>query len=91
MTNGNIILFKLQETAPDYDLTKVTVPVYLYHEKYGYLISEANMQFLKEKLPNAVRVPLAVDNWNHISFLYSTDSGIFFKQLIAKIIEDTAA
>jgi len=83
----NLVRFR-QETPPDYDLKKVTVPVHLYHETHGYIISEANVQFLYDNLANAVSLSIAGYNWNHASFLFSTDSGIFFKQLIAKITED---
>ncbi|KAG5674586.1 hypothetical protein PVAND_004540 [Polypedilum vanderplanki] len=57
-------------TPPDYNLSKITAPVYLYHAGNDRFISEEGVAYLRSLLPN-VQEYRVISNWSHIDFVYS--------------------
>ncbi|KAJ8952380.1 hypothetical protein NQ318_014471 [Aromia moschata] len=69
----NIIKY-LKMVPPDYDLSRVLLPVALYYGKNDLLVGTPDVDRLAEKLPNVVKKHL-VDNdkFNHGDFLIAKD------------------
>lgn len=59
---------------PSYDLSTVTVPVYLYYSDNDWLANLKDVEKLKEELPNIVgdyEVPF--EKFNHLDYLWGID------------------
>ncbi|KZS21232.1 Lipase-like protein [Daphnia magna] len=60
---------------PPYDLSKVTVPVYLFYGASDYLSTSKDVTWLSQRLPN-VKELIKVDDthYNHFDFLWAKDN-----------------
>ena len=57
----------MQKDPPEYDLTKVNVPTYLYYGTKDWLANPTDVAFLLSKLPRSiVRGSYSFDNYNHM-------------------------
>lgn len=60
---------------PEYDLSRVTTPIYLHYSDNDWLAHQDDVQLLYRRLPNVVgqlRVPLST--FNHLDFVYGIDA-----------------
>ncbi|CAG0892516.1 unnamed protein product [Cyprideis torosa] len=63
-----------QEEPPEYDLSKTTVPVFLYYGENDWLTVPRDVEWLKTQLPNVVASFLAdLPSFNHLDFLWAID------------------
>lgn len=60
-------------TPPNYKLDNVKAPIYLYSGKFDAIVSERDVEHLKEVLPN-VRKYRSIRNYNHCDFNYGKNS-----------------
>lgn len=69
---GNIKLYR-QITPPDYDLTKVTAPGYLFHAYNDWVCAITDVERLYKKLKN-VRGKFLIPEktFNHLDFIFGT-------------------
>nr|CAD7433083.1 unnamed protein product [Timema monikensis] len=61
-------------TPPDYDLSKITAPVYLHWSDNDWMADPKDVQELNGKLPNvkgSIRVPYAA--FNHLDYMWAID------------------
>ncbi|CAG0896315.1 unnamed protein product [Darwinula stevensoni] len=76
-----------QEQPPEYDLTKVNTPVFLYYGDNDWLADPEDVVWLASELPSLIdnyRVPF--DAWNHLDFLWGIDVKEFlFNRLLEMI------
>lgn len=70
---GNLRKYE-QPTPPDYDLSKVTIPIYLFTANNDWLSSEQDVANLESKLPNLKATFLnEYKKFNHADYLYATN------------------
>ena len=62
-----------QVTPPVYDLSKVNVPVALYYGTNDWLADVADIQLLRQSLPNIVD-DLNIEKYNHLDFIWGLDA-----------------
>jgi len=77
-----------QETAPDYDIGKVTVPTYLYYGVNDIIATKENMDFLKDNLGNAMELSIAGNQWNNVAYFIATDADLFYSQITKSILNN---
>nr|CAD7577381.1 unnamed protein product [Timema californicum] len=61
-------------TPPDYDLSKITAPVFLHWSDNDWMADTKDVRELQSKLPNvkgSIRVPLAT--FNHLDYMWAID------------------
>nr|CAD7410796.1 unnamed protein product [Timema cristinae] len=61
-------------TPPDYDLSKITAPVFLHWSDNDWMADTGDVRELQSKLPNvkgSIRVPLAT--FNHLDYMWAID------------------
>ncbi|KAJ4452179.1 hypothetical protein ANN_03697, partial [Periplaneta americana] len=81
----NLVVYG-QLSPPDYDLSKVTAPVFLHYSDNDWLAAEVDVTELSQKLGNLkamVKVPFA--KFNHLDYLWAIDGP---KLLYNTIIEE---
>jgi lysosomal acid lipase/cholesteryl ester hydrolase len=80
-------------TPPDYDLSKVTVPVALFWSDNDWLADPEDVKYLTSNLPNIVandRIPLP--KFNHIDFLWGVDADVLvYKKLVSLLMKSGSA
>nr|CAD7204041.1 unnamed protein product [Timema douglasi] len=62
-------------TPPDYDLSKITAPVFLHWSDNDWMADTKDVRELESKLPNvkgSIRVPLAT--FNHLDYMWAIDA-----------------
>lgn len=63
------------ETPPEYDLSKITLPIKLFWSKNDLLSSEKDVKELYDRLPAGKEMFLVPDpNFNHIDYLWAKDA-----------------
>jgi lysosomal acid lipase/cholesteryl ester hydrolase len=78
---GNMLKYN-QSTPPKYDLNKVKAPIYIYAGGCDMLVSQHDIENLKEILPN-VRKYRVLSNYNHCDFNYGKNSrSILFEGIL---------
>ncbi|CAO1305917.1 unnamed protein product [Diamesa serratosioi] len=60
-------------SPPDYQLSNVDVPLYIYHAEEDTISVTKDVEILKTKLPN-IREYQVVNNYNHMDFNYGKNS-----------------
>lgn len=79
---GNMIAYG-SENPPEYDLKKVTAPVYLYSAMNDWLVSQKDVKKLRKNLPNIqFDYVMPYKNWNHIDFIW----GMGVKEMLYDIV-----
>lgn len=68
----NNIVYR-QEDPPNYDLSKVTTPVTLFHARNDWIADTEDVMTLYGQLPNASRVLIPWSRFNHMDFLWAID------------------
>lgn len=69
-------------SPPNYNLSNVKAPTYIYSGSCDMLVSERDIEHLKEVLPN-VRKYKAFRNYNHCDFNYGKNSrGLLFEDML---------
>lgn len=76
-------------SPPEYNLSNVKAPTYLYSGSCDALVSELDVQSLREHLPN-VKKYKSIRNYNHCDFNYGKNSReILFDELIRTMNAET--
>ncbi|XP_066999666.2 lipase 3 [Anabrus simplex] len=70
---GNMIKYK-RATPPDYDLSKVTAPVYLHYSENDWLAGLKDIDRLYEGLKNAFKHEVSLTSFNHLDYLWAIHS-----------------
>jgi len=70
-------------TPPAYNLKNVTAPIYLYSGSCDLMVSERDVEHLREVLPN-VRKYRSFKNYNHCDFNYGKNSRALYQNDILK-------
>ncbi|KAJ1528158.1 hypothetical protein ONE63_008072 [Megalurothrips usitatus] len=74
------------EVPPEYDLSVIEVPIFMYLSKNDILCSAQDMDFLRSKFRNVVRVRYTADTaFNHMDFLAGDKA---HREVYAPMIED---
>lgn len=74
-----------QSSAPDYDLSKIVVPVVLYYSPKDFLSNPQDVLTLKDHLPNVNGLVLLKD-FTHIDYIYATDAvDLVYNNVIKRI------
>ncbi|XP_011562909.3 lipase member M [Plutella xylostella] len=73
------------ETAPHYDVSKMTVPTVTFHGKHDHLVDSRDMKWLLHQMPNVLEY-IVVDDplWNHLDMVHGSDAP---KLVYAKIMD----
>lgn len=73
-TTDNLKVYGM-ENPPEYDLSKVTLPIKLFWAENDLLSSEKDVQLLTEKLPPSTEVYKVPDpEFNHLDYLWAIDA-----------------
>ncbi|XP_029171217.1 lipase 1-like [Nylanderia fulva] len=83
----NLLMYNSVE-APDYDLTKITVPIALFYGKNDFLCDLADVKRLYNLLPNVMdlyEIPLL--NFNHVDFIWAKDAPKLVYERVFTIIK----
>ncbi|KOB73151.1 Triacylglycerol lipase [Operophtera brumata] len=76
------------DTPPEYDLSKISLPIKLFWAQNDLLSSERDVRFLYEKLPSGSEMYMVPDpNFNHIDYLWAVDAP---RLLNRKVLETLA-
>ena len=62
-----------QTKAPEYDITRVNVPVALYWSQNDWLAGPTDVNFLRKGLPNVVD-DFNVEIFNHLDFIWGINA-----------------
>lgn len=63
-----------QDSPPEYDLSKITVPVAIYYGNNDDINNIENVYELRDVLPNIIRDYLVpFDQFNHLDFIWAKD------------------
>lgn len=77
-------------SPPEYDLSKVTVPVALFWSDNDWLADPEDVKYLTSNLPDIVlneRIPLP--SFNHIDFLWGLDADtLVYSKLVPLLLEN---
>ncbi|CAG0903535.1 unnamed protein product [Darwinula stevensoni] len=66
-----------QKEPPEYDLSKVVTPTFLYWGKNDWLANPTDVEWLSNRLPASSLIgcyPANFSAWNHLDFLYGKDA-----------------
>lgn len=77
-------------SPPDYDLSKVSTPVYLHHGSNDWVIVPKDVEILAPKLGNLTEVRLVnYTDFNHLDFIFAKDADkLLYNYIIQKIREN---
>jgi len=62
-----------QDKPPVYDLTKVTVPVYIYRSDADFMADPQDVDYLETQLPN-IKQSIHLDGFNHMDFVWGLNA-----------------
>ncbi|XP_066999665.2 lipase 3 [Anabrus simplex] len=77
-----------QWSPPDYDLSKITAPVYLLYSENDWLAGLRDIQRLFDGLPNAHKYDVPLHSFNHLDFLWAIDANQLVYSETVKIMKD---
>ncbi len=60
-----------QASPPNYDLSKITMPVHIYYGDDDYLVNVTDVERLLSELPNGVGHLISVEGFKHSDFTYA--------------------
>nr|XP_036229907.1 lipase 3-like [Bactrocera oleae] len=74
-------------TPPDYDLSKVKVPVALYYSMNDMLVSTTGVDHLARELPDVIdKYLVPMEKFNHLDFLWAIDvKSLVYNRLVRNI------
>ncbi|KAG5865621.1 hypothetical protein JTB14_010371 [Gonioctena quinquepunctata] len=74
------------ETPPEYDLSQITTPVYIFHSANDFLCAYEDIQTLHGRLPDgAVKLFMEDEMWNHLDFVFGIEaSELVYGVIMAK-------
>ncbi|XP_023025870.2 lipase 3-like [Leptinotarsa decemlineata] len=77
------------ETPPQYDLSKITTPVYLFHGANDYLAAKADIDTLHEKFSSGVATKVLMEDsmWAHMDFVFGINASEVVYSKITDIFE----
>lgn len=76
-----------QNTPPDYDLKKVTVPVVIYSSAKDWLSDQRDVDKLIKHLPN-VLVHIQLSDFTHVDYIYAAEAvNVIYDKIIDLIIK----
>ncbi|CAG9562617.1 unnamed protein product [Danaus chrysippus] len=82
----NLLKYK-SVTPPEYDLTKVTVPIQLFYSDNDWLSNVTDVKILYSKLPN-VAATYRLNKFNHLDYLYAKVArDLVYNKIIQEIEE----
>ncbi|CAG4979224.1 unnamed protein product [Colias eurytheme] len=77
-------------TPPEYDLSKVTVPITLFWSENDLLSSEKDVQMLYDRLPATTRMyKIADPEFNHLDYLWAKDAPTLLNKKLLEYLDDT--
>lgn len=72
-------------TPPDYDLSKITIPIHVFYGDNDKFVAEEDVDKLTKTLPNVVtKLKVPIEGWQHNDFVYGIDA----PKLVYEIIID---
>ena len=76
------------ETPPEYDLSKITLPIKLFWAENDLLSSEEDVKLLYEKLPSSKQIyKISEPTFNHLDYLWAVDAPTLVNQVIINSLE----
>lgn len=80
---------KTESTAPDYNLKNIRTPIALYYSNTDWLAGTADVQLLRNELPNVVKdFEITSTLFSHLDFLWGNDAPrIIYDQIVDTIKE----
>ncbi|CAH0398736.1 unnamed protein product [Chilo suppressalis] len=72
-TIGNILAYGTAQ-PPDYDLSRITAPVYLHYTPNDPLAHLADVERLYKELPNPTKHRVPLNTFNHVDFIWAIDA-----------------
>lgn len=86
---NNGIEYNGQTTPPEYNLTKVTAPVIVFHSENDVFATPKDVEKCVKKLGNVEEVQLIQDKlFTHVDFTYAIDADKYIYNRIIDIIVD---
>ncbi|CAG0900960.1 unnamed protein product, partial [Darwinula stevensoni] len=79
-----------QKEPPEYDLSKVVTPTFLYWGKDDWLANPTDVEWLSNRLPASSLIgcyPANFSAWNHLDFLYGEDAKNFVYDKILSMMK----
>lgn len=87
---NNFVAIKNDTFAPDYNLENINAPVALFYSNYDFLAGAADVQLLKNRLPNVIEDFQVTEKvFNHVDFLWGVDAPRIIYNRILKIIKSS--
>ena len=81
--NEDFWLKNSTDTLNAYPLSKVTAPVALYYSSNDGMVAVEDVKLLQQELPNVVEDYLVPNElWNHVDFVFSTQSKTFNEHVL---------
>ncbi|KAF6216012.1 hypothetical protein GE061_000349 [Apolygus lucorum] len=75
-----------QFTAPEYDLSKITVPINLHYSLNDWLAGVVDVQRLHDHLPQSTMIEVPLPAFNHLDFMWAKDvRSLLYDDMIAML------
>lgn len=76
-------------SPPEYDLRKVTTPVYLHHGENDWVVTPKDAKIVASKLGNLVELRrVNFTAWNHLDFIYGKDADKLINEYIIEKLNE---
>ncbi|XP_012138710.1 lipase 3-like [Megachile rotundata] len=76
-------------SPPKYDVTKIKVPIHLFHGDNDWLASPIDVQRLHEELPNSTLYKVPLRSFNHIDFMWAKDAPTLLYDPVLKMLDES--
>ncbi|CAH1105287.1 unnamed protein product [Psylliodes chrysocephalus] len=74
---------------PDYDLSKITAPMYLIYSSNDWLAANVDVEKLYSQLPNGKELyNIPIQTWNHLDFLFGNNATEMVYDKIVQILSN---
>ncbi|CAK1595753.1 unnamed protein product [Parnassius mnemosyne] len=78
------------DQPPEYDLSKITLPIHLYWARNDLLSSEKDVKMLLDKLPSTTEAYLVPDpKFNHLDYLWAIDASTLINSQMLSSLQST--
>ncbi|XP_026749708.2 lipase 3-like [Galleria mellonella] len=78
------------ETPPEYDLSKITLPITLFWAENDLLSREKDVRKLREKLPSTTQMYLVpYPEFNHIDYIWANDAQTLVNEKVLSTLKST--
>ncbi|KAK6637678.1 hypothetical protein RUM44_008100 [Polyplax serrata] len=75
-------------SPPDYDLTKINVPIALYYGQNDWLAAIEDIRTLQEQLPNVIEVyQVPYTKFNHLDFTFAIDGKFLLYDRVLQVLK----